>query len=123
MLSIEWRLETGRGRTKVEVTAGKMGQGIIAHFFNPCAHIGAVAVSEFDHKENRASTSVITLLGHKDDGIAYQAAHELCRDKKVPVCVVAGIHLDDITKAEIKQIGRNASIATQKLLKLISLGN
>lgn len=108
MEKLEWRLEAGSGRARVTLTAGRMGSGLAVFLFNDAAHIGAVAVSQFDHAENRASTSVITLLGHKDDAVAYQAAHEICRSTKVPVGVTAGIHLDDITLEEIKGIKENS---------------
>ncbi len=116
MEKLEWRHEAGEGRTRVELTAGRMGNGLAVFLFNAAAHIGAVAVSEFDHKENRASTSVITLLGHKDDAVAYRAAHEICRALKVPTSVMAGIHLDDITLAETKGIEENAKKAVAQFL-------
>lgn len=108
MRKLEWRLAAGKGRTMVTLTAGRIGNGLAVFLFNDAAHIGAVAVSQFDHAENRASTSVITLLGHKDDAVAYQAAHEICRAAKIPVSVTAGIHLDDITLEEIKGIKENS---------------
>lgn len=116
---LEWCLEAGEGRAKVKLTAGRMGKGLVVFLYNDAAHIGAVAVSEFDHKENRASTSVITLLGHKDDAVAYQAAHEICRSLKVPTSVMAGIHLDDITLAEIKGIVESAKKATEKFINMM----
>ena len=46
------------------------------------AHIGAVALGEYDYKEQRASTSVVTRLGHKDDILAKKAAHLIDRRLK-----------------------------------------
>jgi hypothetical protein len=119
MERLQWLLEAGEGRTKVSLAAGRMGKGILVLLDNEASHIGAVAVSEFDHKENRASISVMTLLGHKDDTVAYQAAHEICRKLRVPVCVVAGIHLDNISAEEIQGIIENAREAVRKLLKFL----
>ncbi len=116
MEKLEWRLEAGEGRTRVKLTGGRMGKGLVLFLFNEAAHIGAVAVSEFDHKENRASTSVISLLGHKDDALAYKAAHEVCRALKAPTSVLAGVHLDDIKLPEIKAIEANAGKAVAKFL-------
>ena len=92
-------LNAGRGRTKVSLSAQWIGKDLIVCLFNGQGHLGAVAVADFCHAENRASTSVITRLGHKDDAVASNAAHTLCRKFKKPVCVIAGIHVDDITEA------------------------
>ncbi|MDP2932089.1 MAG: hypothetical protein Q8O05_06315, partial [Chloroflexota bacterium] len=73
------------------------------------AHIGAVAVAEYDHKEGRASCSLITRLGHKDDAVAQKAAYLISKRTRKPACVIAGIHLDDITRDEIEQIMENAA--------------
>lgn len=119
MDKLEWHLEVGEGRLKVSLAAGRMGTGIVVFLDNAACHIGAVAVSEFDHKEGRASTSVITLLGHKDDAVAYEAAREICRRLRIPVCVVAGVHLDDIKLEEIKGIVDSARGAVKRFVALV----
>ena len=78
------------------------------YIYNQNAHIGAVALGEYDPSSGRASTSVITRLGHKDDVIAQKAAYLISKSIKKPVCVIAGIHLDHITKTEINRILKNA---------------
>ena len=60
----------GEGRTKVNLLAYNMGNDLVVSIYNKNAHIGAVAVGEYDHQEKRASVSVITRMGHKDDAIA-----------------------------------------------------
>ena len=55
----------GEGRTKVSLLAYRMASDLVLCIYNENAHIGAVAVGEYDHNEKRASTSVITRLGHK----------------------------------------------------------
>lgn len=103
----KYELTKGKGRTKVNLSAHYMGSDLIVYLYNENAHIGAVAVEEYDHKENRASTSVITRLGHKDDAVAQKAAYLIGKSTKRAVCVVAGIHLDNITDAEIDKIIEN----------------
>ena len=70
-------------------------------------HLGAVAVAQArpslqDPTKRSATTSVITLLGHKEDVVARQVAHELAArlDKNVVVC--CGIHVDNITTDELQ---------------------
>lgn len=105
----KYTLAKGAGRTKVNLSAYNMGGDLVVCIYNKNAHIGAVAVGEYAHKEKRASVSVITRLGHKDDAVAQKAAYLISRATKKPVCVIAGIHLGKITTKEIDEILENAS--------------
>ncbi len=100
-------LTKGEGRTKVSLSAYYMGDDLVLCIYNQNAHIGAVAMGEYDLNEKRGSTSVITRLGHKDDAVAQKVAHSISTYTKKPACVIAGIHLDDITQDEIDQILQN----------------
>ena len=97
----------GEGRTRVSMSVNRIGEDLIVCLFNEAGHIGAAAVADYSEKENRASVSVITLSGHMEDALASDAARRLCEAGRRPVCVIAGIHLDDITKEEITEIVRN----------------
>jgi gallate decarboxylase subunit D len=118
MISIS--IDEGTGRTRVTLSAQPIGSDLVVRLFNDCAHLGAVAVADYSAEENRASTSVITRLGHKDDVVAQRAAHKLCKLLKKPVCVIAGIHLDGIADEEIAEIIRNCDSLTEKLFLQIS---
>src|SRR3972149_1674986 len=98
----------GRGRTRVSLSVMRMGDGILVTIFNENAHIGAVAVADYDFTEKRASTSVITRLGHKDDALPPMAAGFITKETRHPSCVVAGVHLAEITPAEIQKVLENA---------------
>ena len=102
-------LTTGKGRTKVSLTAYGLGDDIVVSIYNENAHIGAVAIGEYDYANQRVSTSVITRLGHKDDTVALKAAYLISRTTKKTTCVVAGIHLDDISKVEIDRLVKNSN--------------
>ncbi len=115
-----YELTGGGGRTKVSLSAHYMGDGLVVCIHNENAHIGAVAIGEYDHNEKRASTSVITRLGHKDDAVAQSAAHSISKATKRPVCVIAGIHLDDVTEEEINTLVENASIMVGEFIKSIT---
>lgn len=113
----KYEITRGEGRTKVTLSAlYQMGRDPIVYLHNENAHIGAVALGEYDHKEKRASTSVITRLGHKDDAVAQKAAHLISKSIKKPVCVIAGIHLDSITETEIDQILENTSTLVNEFI-------
>ena len=116
-----YELVKGEGRTKVKLLANNMGSDLIVCIYNENAHIGAVALGEYDHQQERASVSVITRLGHKDDAVAQKAAYLMRKSLKKPVCVIAGIHLDNITQVEIDKILTNAEIAVGEFIN--SRGN
>jgi gallate decarboxylase subunit D len=107
-------LTEGAGRTQVCLSIQRIGKDLIIYLFNESGHIGAVAVADYCHAEDRASTSVITRLGHKDDSVARQAAHALCKRLKKPVCAIVGIHVDNITSEEISQIILNCDSLVAK---------
>lgn len=102
-------LSQGEGRTAVRISARFMGEDAVIFIYNEHAHIGAVALADYDHKEERVSVSVITRLGHKDDVVAQSAAYRVSKHIKKPVCAISGIHLDNITEVEIKQIVENSN--------------
>jgi len=106
----------GEGRAKVCLSAHYLGDNLIIYIFNENAHIGAVAVGEYDQKEKRTSVSVTTRLGHKDDVVAQSAAHSISKFIKKAVCVVVGIHVDKITKGEIADILENADRLVDEFL-------
>jgi DNA-binding MarR family transcriptional regulator len=107
----------GEGRTRVSMSVNRIGEDLIVCLFNEAGHIGATAIADFSEKENRASVSVITLPGHREDMLASDAARRLCKIVRKPVCVIAGIHLDGITKEEIAIILENC----EKLISTVSV--
>ena len=109
-------LTIGEGRTKVCLLTYHMGNDLVVCLYNEYSHIGAVAVGEYDPGEGRASCSVITRLGHKDDAVAYKAAHSISKHTQNSVCVIAGIHIDKITKREIEQVLENTDRLMDKFL-------
>jgi hypothetical protein len=110
-------LSEGQGRTRIRISSRLIGGDRIVFIYNELAHLGAVALAEYDPKNKRASTSVITRFGHKDDIVAQNAAHEICRHTHKPVCVIAGMHLEDITEAEIKEMVNNSTSLVNKFIK------
>ncbi len=113
---VEMESYSGEGRTRIRLTSTQMGSGLIVCLSNENEHIGAVALGEFDAGTRRASTSVITRLGHKDDVVAAHAAHRLAKELRRPVCVIAGIHLEGITEAEIGQVLANCDSLIDALI-------
>ena len=110
-------ITTGQGRLKVTLAAFHLGNDIIVSIYNENAHLGAVAIGDFDHESKRTSISVITRRGHKDDIVANKVAYEITKATRKPSCVIAGIHIDDITEHEIEEILTQVNNLTNELIK------
>jgi hypothetical protein len=117
----EYMLTKGEGRARVNVTISSMGSDLVVRIYNQDAHIGAVAIGDYDYEHERASVSVITRLGHKDDALAGEAAYLLSKSMRRPVCVVAGVHLDNITAEEIDRILANTKLAVSEIIDVCGM--
>ena len=113
-------LSAGRGRTRLTLSWQKLGDSFVVQIYNKNAHIGAVAVGDYEPNEKRVSTSVITRLGHKDDSIALKAAYAITKATGTPSCVIVGIHLDDITEDEIQAFLDISQSLVERFLALVS---
>lgn len=104
----EFTLE--KGRIKVNLKAFTIGEDlcvIISGGDSP--HIGCVTLSIprpslSDSNNNSATTSIMNLLGHKDDEAAKYVSHTLSSKLNKNVVVTCGIHVDKITSQEIKDV-------------------
>lgn len=110
------------GRTRVSLEWNWMGKGLVVRLYNENPHIGAVAIGDYDQASGRVSVSVITRLGHKEDGVASHAAHNIAKSIKNPVCVIAGIHIDDAAIDELQEIEAACKSLVEDAIKHISVG-
>jgi len=117
---VEYELTEGKGRARVTVTVNSLGSDLVVRIYNQDAHVGAVAVGDYDYEHERASVSVVTRLGHRDDVLAREAAYLLSKSIRKPVCVIAGVHLDNITPEEIDKILANTKIAISEIISVCS---
>ncbi len=88
-------------------------------------HIGAVALAQArpglaDPALTRASTSVITLCGHKEDLIAREIAERVAVEINGVVSVSCGIHVDNATRDQIESIIVSSRLLTDQLLQRIA---
>ena len=118
---VKYELTKGEGRTRVNVAVNSLGSDLVVRIYNQNAHIGAVAIGDYDYEHQRASVSVITRLGHKDDALAREAAYLLSRSMRRAVCVIAGVHLDNITAEEIDRILANTKLAVSEIIDVCGL--
>lgn len=83
-------------------------------------HIGASAIalprpSLKNDGNHSASASVICVPGHKEDEVARTLALRFSQKYKVTVHVVAGIHVDHASAAEIRALLQNINKAADLL--------
>jgi hypothetical protein len=90
------------GRVEVRLHAVRMGKDLIVVIEGGMGHIGAVAAGT--NCGGLPVSSVLTVPGHRDDRIAKDAAERISKKLGCNCAVVAGVHYDDITPQEIKDV-------------------
>ena len=90
-------------------------------------HVGAVAVSiprpslENESKTS-SSTSVFTMVGHKEDDLAKSLAGKISAELGKNVVLTTGVHVDNISLSGIEEIEGNCNRAVDKFLSFASKG-
>jgi hypothetical protein len=110
-----------RGRIALTLTAVALGRDLAVTLAGgDQAHIGAVAVSQARPSHlpgggTSASTSVITVPGHKEDDLARAIGARLAAALDAVVCVACGIHMDSLAPGELMDIQAMAEALTAEL--------
>ncbi len=111
-----------RDRLVLTMSAIPMGEDLcVALYGGGRPHIGAMAISQprpslADPAVGSATTSVVAVLGHKEDMLARQVSARLAAALNVVVAVTCGIHVDAATTADIAAIGDLAGKMTEDLI-------
>jgi len=97
---------------------------VVCVFGGQKPHIGAVAIGipRPSLKNNRfisATTSVFTLVGHKDDEIAKPVALNFAKSLKLVTAAIVGLHIEKATQEDIAKLVANSSKASNQLLHKI----
>jgi hypothetical protein len=114
------------GRIKINIKAITVGQDlciIISGGDSP--HIGCVTLSIprlslADTGRTSATTSVLNLVGHKDDHAASYVSNVLAAKLNKNVVVTGGIHVDKITPEEIRLTMELLKRLTDNLIEKLS---
>lgn len=115
-----------KGRIKINMKAILIGEEdlcvIISGGESP--HIGCVTMSVprpslSEPNIISSTTSVLNLVGHKDDEAARYVSHELSSRLNKNVVVTCGIHLDNITQEEIKVTMELLNKLTEQLISSV----
>ncbi|MBN2247186.1 MAG: hypothetical protein JW733_00655 [Coriobacteriia bacterium] len=120
-----WFAGHGDARTRVEAVVVSCGPDVSVCFGGgEGPHIGAVALgiprpSLMDHSAPSASASVLCVTGHKEDELAREAALKLATTLGCRVSVSVGLHVDDATPADIRDMAENHRIVLAQVIELL----
>lgn len=80
---------------------------VISGGFKPhigCAVLSIPRTSLTGDGSISCTSSVINVLGHKDEEICRLTAEMICKKKNVAVVCAGGFHVDDIKEAQIREV-------------------
>jgi hypothetical protein len=112
--SLHFAFEAGTGRHRVWGTAFLSHESLAVNLVGgEVPHIGAVAVSIprpslGNPRQRSATTSVFTVVGHKEDELARPMAAELARALDRTTVVVAGVHIHRARAPDLGKLFENA---------------
>ena len=117
-----WHATHGEGKYRVEARGILIGNDLMVVIYGGTTpHIGALAIaiprpSLRDTTITSATSSVFTLIGHKDDIIARREAERLASCLNRVVVVLAGVHIDHATDMDIQRLATASSECVSSLL-------
>jgi len=123
---VAFTVKTDEGAYDLEAYVRFIGNSLlVAIWGGEKPHIGAVAVAQprpslKDPNLISATSSVICLLGHKEDDLAKAGSEILASALNTEVAVTVGIHWDSLEEKGIQKIVKNAEILLDMILDRIS---
>ena len=121
----KWELSTPEGEYRVHSLSILVGDDFLTCLWGGTqAHIGAVAValprpSIADPSTTSSTSSVFSLLGHKEDAVVKMVSERLSARLKRNVVVTAGIHWDNLDQSAIAKIMDNCSWLTDRIGEVV----
>lgn len=92
-------ISISKGRITLSVKVLHIGEDILIIISGGKAHIGAVSLT--NHKN---APKTISLDSHKEDVITSNMAKTLQTKTKKNLCIIAGVHFNDILPREINDV-------------------
>jgi hypothetical protein len=106
----------------VEAEAVRIGPDILVYVWGgERPHIGAVAAAQHrpslaDPSKTSATASILSYVGHKEDGVTKEMAEAISARCKTNVVVTAGIHWDDLPSNGIQIIVDRCQRVTEMVI-------
>jgi gallate decarboxylase subunit D len=114
-------LKTQEGIFDLTASVMKVGQdAVVVISGGERPHVGAVALAQSrkSHKDPdkiSATSSVLCLLGHKEDVVVKIVSERLAAVADRPVVVAAGIHWDNLQESDFSRIFKNLDILIEMI--------
>ncbi|HJX37174.1 MAG TPA: proteasome assembly chaperone 4 family protein [Anaerolineae bacterium] len=112
----KFELSTSGGKYPIHSLSILLGEDLLACLWGGTKpHIGAIALalprpSINDPAITSCTASVLTMLGHKEDGVVKSVAQKLSARLNKNVVVTAGIHWDHLDETAIREIEDNCAL-------------
>jgi len=119
------KIQEGYGKYRVILNTVKSGKDLTVVFYGgEKPHIGAIAISIprpslKDPKKTSTSTSVITLVGHKEDDLAKNIAEDITRITKNITIAIVGLHIEKASLRDIEILILNTQNLVNRLKNLL----
>lgn len=107
------------GRTQLLLKGESVGKDMFFVISGGREHIGAAAMGIYDKESRRASSSVISAPGHREDEIALHGARKLSAVTQSTTVFMVGIHVDSITPDEIQAIVKASEAMIEELIEIL----
>jgi hypothetical protein len=120
--SLHFEFEAGSGRHRLWGTVFLSHESLAVNLVGgDLPHVGAVAVSiprpsPASPRRRSATTSVFTLVGHKEDELARPFAADLAQALGRTTVVVAGVHIHRAGPADLAKVFVNAGRAIETII-------
>lgn len=108
-----FKLIQGTGKTALTYEITPVGNDWLILLTGGDAHIGCTAIGD----DGRLSS--YTPQSHKDDALAIPLAKKVSQTFHCVCTVVAGFHLDEITREEIAQVVQNADKGMLQVIEIL----
>ena len=115
------RVSTGAGRFRIVAEAKFVGDDVVVLVWGGSKpHVGSVALSVpraslGDPEKTSATSSVLNLVGHKDDMVSKLFSDNIASALNINVVTTAGIHVDQPSENDLDELLKNA----EKLCSLL----
>lgn len=96
----------GEGRTRIGAEVRAVGEDLVVSIEGGEAHVGAISMAE-PQPDGDPRTGTLAAMDHRESEVTSLVAREVASRTGRRTVVIAGIHLDRITREEIEAIRRN----------------
>lgn len=109
-----YKFSLGTGNIKIDYKIEEIGEDLQITITGGQVHIGGIGLV------TNGVYDILSVQNHKEYEIIQPLAERLTKYNDITILIVAGIHVDDITLDEIKDIVSNNNEAIEKIDKIIS---